>query len=201
MRRCVAATSALTVSRPERRRAVDDDVLVLAVERLDLVLEPEVRVELPHQARLELRQPDARRRDEQVRHRRRLDDVGERAARFGDRVVGAARDRREVEKRNAAVRLGVEIDEQRLLAAHRQGGGEVDGGRRLADAAFLVRDRYDHRALDGCGVRSALILGMVVNVSNTPIRGAGQGNAPRRKSEFGIRASKFFVVWGLELGA
>ena len=31
-----------------------------------------------------------------------------------------------------------------LLAAHGQGGGEVDGGRRLTDAAFLIGDGDDH---------------------------------------------------------
>ena len=129
----------------ERRRTVDDDVRVLAVERLDLVLQSEVRVELAHQPRLELREADPRRRDEQVGDRRRPDDVRELARRFGNRVVGAPRDRAEIEKRNAAVGLRVEIDEQRLPAPHGQRGGEVHGGRRLADAALLIGDRNDHR--------------------------------------------------------
>src|SRR5690606_3875088 len=36
------------------------------------------------------------------------------------------------------VALGVEIDDQHLLADGRQRSGEIDGRRRLADAAFLV---------------------------------------------------------------
>ena len=41
------------------------------------------------------------------------------------------------------VRLGVEIDEQRPLARLREAGREVDGSRRLADAALLVRECDD----------------------------------------------------------
>ena len=41
------------------------------------------------------------------------------------------------------VRLRVEVDEQAALAGLREAGGEVDGGRRLADAALLVRDCVD----------------------------------------------------------
>ena len=41
------------------------------------------------------------------------------------------------------VRLRVEVDEQAALAGLGEAGGEVDGGRRLADAALLVRDRVD----------------------------------------------------------
>ena len=52
----------------------------------------------------------------------------------------------EIEKRDAAVGLRVEIDEQRLASAHGQRGGEVDGGRGLADAAFLIGDGDDHAA-------------------------------------------------------
>ena len=144
--RCVAATSALTVSRPSAGGQSMTMCAYSPAELVDLVLQPEVRVELPDQPRLELGQRDARRRDEQIRQR----VAGwmmsrELARRVGDRVVGAARDRGEVEERDAAVGLRVEIDEQRLAAAHRQRGGEVDGGRGLADAALLVGDGNDHR--------------------------------------------------------
>ena len=37
-----------------------------------------------------------------------------------------------------ALRIGV--DEERAVAREREGGGEVDGGGGLADAALLVRD-------------------------------------------------------------
>ncbi len=66
-------------------------------------------------------------------------------SRVGDRVVGAARDRGVIEERDAAVGLRVEIDEQRLAAAHRQRRGKVHGRRGLADAAFLIGDGNDHQ--------------------------------------------------------
>ena len=65
--RCVAATSALTVSSP----SVGGQSMTMfgysLADRLELVLQPEVRVHLPHQLRLELGQRDPRRRDRQVR--------------------------------------------------------------------------------------------------------------------------------------
>ena len=42
----------------------------------------------------------------------------------------------------------IEVDEQRLALAHGQGCRKIDGGGRLADAAFLVRDSENHRARD-----------------------------------------------------
>ena len=47
------------------------------------------------------------------------------------------------------VALGIEIDEQRAALGGRQRGREIDGGRRFADAAFLVRNGDDalHRAV------------------------------------------------------
>ena len=38
------------------------------------------------------------------------------------------------------VGLGVEVDEQDLVAGEGEGGGEIDGGSGLSDAAFLVSD-------------------------------------------------------------
>ena len=41
------------------------------------------------------------------------------------------------------VALGVAVDEERPLFGGGEAGGEIDGGRRLSDAALLVRDRDD----------------------------------------------------------
>jgi hypothetical protein len=41
------------------------------------------------------------------------------------------------------VALRIAVDQEGALFGHRQAGGEIDGGRRLADAAFLVRDCDD----------------------------------------------------------
>src|ERR1700760_3382910 len=44
---------------------------------------------------------------------------------------------------NGGIALGVEVDDQRLLAFGRRAGSEIDARRRLADASLLVRDRVD----------------------------------------------------------
>src|SRR5206468_2514150 len=72
-----------------------------------------------------------------------------------DRVVDAPRHLLQVEERHRAVGLRIEIDEQRPLAAERQRRRQVDGGRRLADAAFLVRDRDDHERAGTRGTETA----------------------------------------------
>src|SRR5688500_755421 len=91
---------------PERRRTVDDDMFV-AVQLSDLVFQLEVRVQLTHQPRLELRQADAARRDEQIRVRRRLDDVSELTGGLDYGVVCTARDSAMLQERDAAVGLRV----------------------------------------------------------------------------------------------
>jgi hypothetical protein len=45
------------------------------------------------------------------------------------------------------VALRVVVDDQNPQTGLGQGGGEVDRGRRLADAALLIRDRDDPRVL------------------------------------------------------
>ena len=46
-------------------------------------------------------------------------------------------------ERDGGVALGVEVDQQRLRAGGGDAGGQVDRGRRLADAALLVRHCVD----------------------------------------------------------
>ena len=41
------------------------------------------------------------------------------------------------------IALGIKVYQQNLLADGGQGGGEIDGGRGLPDAALLVSDRED----------------------------------------------------------
>ena len=72
------------------------------------------------------------------------------------------------------VRLRVEIDEQAPLARLREARGEVDGGRRLADAALLVRNGDDpgaHRVR----LASARTLGARRQVPLPFARGIGSG--------------------------
>ena len=44
------------------------------------------------------------------------------------------------------IRLRIEIDRKATLAGFGEAGGEIDGGRRLPDAALLIRDSDEHRA-------------------------------------------------------
>ena len=78
-----------------------------------------------------------------------------RPSRLGDRgaleqhVVDAQVERALVDARaHGRVALRVEIDEQDASAESGQAGGEVDGGRRLADAALLVRNAEDCSSLN-----------------------------------------------------
>ena len=83
--------------------------------------------------------------DEQARHRRRHDRIEDRCA-AGQHVEGRAEarfDRNPETRRGVALRI--EIEDQHLLADGRQRGTEVDGRRRLADAALLVGDSDDTR--------------------------------------------------------
>ena len=91
--RCVAATSALTVSSP----SVGGQSMTMfgysLADRLEPILQPEMRVELPHQLRFELGQRNPRRGDAQIRLvvEGRITSA-KRAVRLGDRVVDAAGD-------------------------------------------------------------------------------------------------------------
>ncbi len=61
----------------------------------------------------------------------------------GQAVVGGGVHFAAATKRHGRVALGVEVDQQRLRAARGDAGGNVDRGRRLADATLLIRHRVD----------------------------------------------------------
>jgi hypothetical protein len=82
-----------------------------------------------------------------VLERRLHDHVLQPDGRFGNRVVHAPGHGLHVEERHGAVRLRVEVDEQRRFAAERQSRGEIDGGGRLADPALLIGDGDDHEGV------------------------------------------------------
>ena len=81
----------------------------------------------------------------------------------------AAGDCGQVEKRQTAVGLRVEIDEQRFAPAHGQCCGKVDGGRGLSDAPLLIGDRDDHRYVlkaDASACNDEGIVGTAVGIVN-----------------------------------
>ena len=77
------------------------------------------------------------------RHRRRHDRVAQR--RLADQhVIGGVPPAAAIDaKPGRGVALGIEIDDQHLLADGRERGAEIDRGRGLADAALLIGDGKD----------------------------------------------------------
>ena len=127
----------------ERRRAVDEDVVVVVEHRLDGPAQPVLPAERRHQLDLGAGQVEAGRGDEQVLHRRRLDAVLERHL-VHDDVVHRGLEPAVVDaETRGGVALRVEVDDQRAVAQLGQAGTEVDGGGGLADAALLVGDGDD----------------------------------------------------------
>ena len=118
----------------------------------------------------------------QVRDRRRQDDVRQRAARRRrSRRTRCASTCAHVEKRHRAVGLGIEIDEQRRLAAQRQRRRQVDGGRGLAHAALLVGDGDNHeRAASRERTRWRAILGTARCAVGVKRRQRSDARADRR---------------------
>ena len=68
------------------------------------------------------------------------DDAIEDVALADERAVDGVASMQSSAEGARGVGLGVEVDEQHALPQGRQAGGEIDGGRGLADSAFLVGD-------------------------------------------------------------
>ena len=143
----VDATSALMQSRPSDGGTVDDDVVVPTVDRLELLLEDRLASELGDQLELGAAQIDVG-GDEIEPHALGVQqDVGDVDAMVGEQVV----DRSfqligpPAPHVDGQMTLGIEIDREDLRACLSDGCREVHRGRRLADAALLIRDRNDPR--------------------------------------------------------
>ena len=130
----------------ERGRRVDHDELVSIGHEVEAILQPEVRVDLADELRLELGQGDPRRRHVEVGDGRRRDHVAERRA-VGEHVEHRFRKRAHVEVADRRIGLRIEIDEERTPAALREGRGQVDGGRGLAHSALLIGDGDDDQRM------------------------------------------------------
>ena len=143
MRISVAATSAFSVSRPERRGTVEQDVVDrvlgrVAVERAD---QPPLAGDDADE--LDLRTGEVDRRGQDVRPGASGESTTWSAMRVApDEHLVRPRDARAVvdAERGGRVALRVEVDHQHPEATERERGGEVHGGRRLADPALLVGD-------------------------------------------------------------
>ena len=129
----------------QRRRAVDEHEVEALVERGEVVIErfaqPVLARDLRDELDLGAREVDRARCAQQIRRLRAdLDDVSERE--LVDQDVVDARDVGAVRhpESGRGVSLRIEVDHENAGADGDQARRDIDGGRRLADAALLVRD-------------------------------------------------------------
>src|SRR6185369_6074259 len=89
----------------ERRRCVDNDDVVMLSKRLETIFEPERRVEIAYELRLEFCQIDARRNDVQVLHRCLVNGFFHRRLAVHHQLVDRTLDRTWIKKRDGTVGL------------------------------------------------------------------------------------------------
>src|SRR3989475_10348653 len=129
----------------EGRWAIDEDVVV-PVDDLARELVPQRHLAADRVEELDLggRELERRRRDVDLLRFCRSDDRPERHIRVNEDVRDAPLDRVEINtEADGEVRLRIEVDAEDFVTERRERAAEIDGARGLADAAFLVCDRYD----------------------------------------------------------
>ena len=127
----------------ERRRAVDEDVVVVVEHGVDRPPQPGLPAERRDQLDLGAGEVEAGRGDEQALDVGRLDAVLQRHL-VHQHVVHRGLQAAVLDAQpGRGVALGVEVDDQRALAELGEAGADVDRRRRLADAALLVGDGDD----------------------------------------------------------
>src|SRR5438132_11584841 len=129
----------------ERWWTVDENVVV-PVDDLpgELVTKSHLAADRVEELNLRRRELERRRCDVDLLRLGRPDDRPERHVRVDENVRDAALDRVEVDpKADGEVRLWIEVDAEDFVAERRERAAEIDRARGLADAALLVRDRYD----------------------------------------------------------
>ena len=125
---------------PQRRRAVDEDVIVDTLPWFQRLAERPLTVHLTHELEFGLREVDRGRRQRDVRHLRGLRDARKRHAGRGfqeyvvDRGGKCANVKPETDGQAC---LWVEVNEQDGLATLAQSVGETQAGCGLADAALF----------------------------------------------------------------
>src|SRR6266850_3176914 len=129
----------------ERRRAIDEHVVVPVDDiARELVAQGHLAADRVEELDLGGRELERRWRDVDLLRLCRPDDRPKRDVRVDEDVRDAALDRVEVDtETHGEVCLGVEVYAQDFVTERRERAAEIDGARGLADAAFLVRDRYN----------------------------------------------------------
>ncbi len=128
---------------PERRRAIDKNVIVPAtlVQRVERVTQPLQVIFRPRHVDFRHRQVHLARDQVQPVQAARADRLGQGAV-AEQRVVDAAAGQFFLPERAGRVALRVKVDQQRAAAAGGQAIRQADRGRGLANPPFLVGERY-----------------------------------------------------------
>jgi hypothetical protein len=140
----------------QRRRAVDQDEVVLHADGRDGVPKAGGPLVIAHQLPLRRRQIRRAWDDVQVVELGLADRVLDRDLTQDD-LVAAADDRaRRAADARGRVPLWIEVDQEHTLLGHRQRSTKVYGGRGLTHPAFLIRNRDDaaHRRVCSTSVSS-----------------------------------------------
>src|SRR5437667_9959376 len=109
----------------------------------ELVLQSVRRVELAVESLLELRQGQAARPDEQHGIFCGLDHCNQVRLLIAEHFEHRGGNFARLEERDGRIGLRIKIDQKRLFPALGDGGGKIDGCRRLPDTALLICDRDD----------------------------------------------------------
>src|SRR5712671_3576143 len=127
---------------PKRRRAIDQDVVVTVAYPSGRFLEPEFPPDGSDEVELDADQVAARRRHAEIVQLRRDDDLVERGFSRQNAVHVPGRTGLDAEPLGRGT-LRIDVDEEGAPLGDRKGRCEADGGRRLPNAALLVRNRRD----------------------------------------------------------
>src|SRR5205085_9364605 len=128
---------------PERRRSIDDHVVVILFHRRQRIFQPERRVKLSRELLFQLRQRQPAGAQKQEWILRRFDDRGNSHPAVSQHLEHRRGNFSCVIKGDGGICLGIEIDEEGFLFAIGQRRCQINCSCCLAYATFLIRNRDD----------------------------------------------------------